>query len=187
MVFEHIEKLKREYTDKYVTIGHPTPYLRRFEGRTGIVRTVNMNGKALVEFLQSNDISWYDIDIDNLKIVDKPPEPQAASSVEKPEKTKTPDAKQKKPKTADILAQARAGKKSQAPTDKKPTEKLSTAEKLALLRGEKPSKKKPPPQPEDAAEEQAKPAKKLSTADILAQARKKKKETPPPSDGDPSS
>ena len=50
MVFEHIEKLKREYTDKYVVVDLSRPELRRFEGQTGVIKTVNMNGNALVEF-----------------------------------------------------------------------------------------------------------------------------------------
>ena len=50
MVFEQIEQLKDEYTDKYVVVKGERPELRRFQGLTGTVRTVNMSGRALVEF-----------------------------------------------------------------------------------------------------------------------------------------
>ena len=59
MVFEHIEKLKNEYTDKYVIVKEGYPELCRFQGMTGTVRTVNMNGRALVEFDAYNNIGWY--------------------------------------------------------------------------------------------------------------------------------
>ena len=72
MVFEHIEKLKQEYTDKYVTVDEQRPELQRFGHMTGIVKTVNMNGRALVEFDGLENIGWYDIEIDFLKVVDKP-------------------------------------------------------------------------------------------------------------------
>lgn len=228
MVFEHIEQLKQQYTDQYVTIGHVVPELQRFEGRTGIVRTVNMSGRALVEFLGTTDISWYDIDVDYLKIVEKPPEPvaetkprkQVVANDESP--TKPPPGKGRPaatgPSTADILAQARAKKPEKAatekpatPASKKPntadilamarakqadhqpdnnvskevkkpadTKALSTAEKLALLRGEKSEEAKSSPESTSK--------KKPNTADILAMARGKKKppeKEPPPGKDQP--
>ena len=54
MVFAHIEKLKQEYTDKYVTVDEQRPELQRFGHMTGIVKTVNMNGREINEFLQSS-------------------------------------------------------------------------------------------------------------------------------------
>ena len=72
MVFEHIEQLQAEYTDKYVVVDGDRPELRRFQGLTGLVKTVNMSGRALVQFDGLNNIGWYDIDIDYLKVVDKP-------------------------------------------------------------------------------------------------------------------
>ena len=72
MVFEHIEKLKLEYTDKFVMVDERRPELRRFRGQTGTVRTVNMNGRALVEFDAYDNIGWYDIEIDYLKVIDQP-------------------------------------------------------------------------------------------------------------------
>ena len=77
MVFEHAEKLKTEYTDKYVIVDQERPELIRFNGLTGTVRTVNMNGRALVEFDGHENIGWYDIDIDYLKVIDEPlPKPE---------------------------------------------------------------------------------------------------------------
>ena len=83
MIFEHIEKLKGDYTDRFVIVDEQRPELRRFKGMTGTVRTVNMNGHALVEFDEYNNIGWYDINLDFLKVVDKPlPKPE--KSVAKP-------------------------------------------------------------------------------------------------------
>jgi len=63
MVFEQIEKLKRDYTDKYVAVDASRPELKRFAGNVGVVRTVNMSGRALVEFPgYHKNIGWYDID-----------------------------------------------------------------------------------------------------------------------------
>ena len=39
MVFEHIEKLKRQYTDKYVVVDATRPELARFRDTTGVVKT----------------------------------------------------------------------------------------------------------------------------------------------------
>jgi hypothetical protein len=75
MVFENIRKLQTEYVDKYVVVDEHRPELQRFCGLTGRVKTVNMNGRALVQFDGYNNIAWYDIDIDFLRVVDAPPPP----------------------------------------------------------------------------------------------------------------
>ena len=95
MVFEHIEKLKREYTDKYVVVDNQQPELRRFDGLTGVVKTINMNGQALVEFDGYENIGWYDISLDFLTVVDKPapPEPAAKKAPAKKAAAKKPAAK----------------------------------------------------------------------------------------------
>ena len=80
-MFDVIESLKTEWTDKYVVVSSPAPELARFSRTTGIVRTVNMNGRCLVEFDQFNNTAWYDIDPACLKIVPKP-EPKPAQSKE---------------------------------------------------------------------------------------------------------
>ena len=43
-------QLQREYTDKFVVADASRPELTRFRGLTGVVKTVNMSGRALVEF-----------------------------------------------------------------------------------------------------------------------------------------
>ena len=73
-MFNEIEKLKKDYTDKYVVVDGQAPELQRFDGMTGVVKTVNMNGRALVEFDQHENIGWFDIELDFLKVVDKPVE-----------------------------------------------------------------------------------------------------------------
>lgn len=66
------EQLKKEWTDKYVVVDGGAPELKRFSGLTGTVRTVNMNGRVLVEFDGAVDISWYDIDPSYLKVIPEP-------------------------------------------------------------------------------------------------------------------
>ncbi|MHC4404243.1 MAG: hypothetical protein ACYTG0_31700 [Planctomycetota bacterium] len=72
MLPERIERLKQEYTDKYVAVSGDRPELARFKKMVGQVKTVNMSGRALVEFDANNDHGWYDIELDYLKVVDKP-------------------------------------------------------------------------------------------------------------------
>jgi hypothetical protein len=164
-MFDVIERLKSEWTDKYVVINSSAPELARFAHATGTVKTVNMNGRCLVEFDQFNNTGWYDIDPTALKIVPKPEPKPAAEKEEKPAKAapaaKAPAAKAppapgaKKPSTADILAAARGKAGGTAPAEpSKPAAggKLSTAEILARARAAKASVAPP------AAEEPAAPA-----------------------------
>lgn len=165
MVFGAIEKLKGEFTDKFVQVDVQTPELRRFKGMIGRVKTVNMSGRALVEFDSHHNIGWCDIALDFLRIVDAPaprtpeaatPEKKAAA---KPAVSVKPAAQ--KPvagagsSVADILAAARAEKGAGAA----PAAKPRTEAKPARATG----------QPTGKLE-----AKKMSTADILAAARAKK-------------
>ena len=166
-MFDVIERLKAEWTDKYVVVDSPAPELARFAQATGFVKTVNMNGRCLVEFDQFNNIGWYDIDPSALKIVPKPL-PKPAETKEKAAKPAAKEAGKpaakpaagaaKKPSTADILAAARA-KGGAAPAAKEPTAKpaagagkLSTAEILARARGAKAAAAPAAPAEEPAAE-----------------------------------
>ncbi len=72
MSLDLIDKLKTDLTDKYVVVMENVPELRRFVGLTGIVKTVNMSGRALVQFDGPVDIGWYDIDPKFLKLVEAP-------------------------------------------------------------------------------------------------------------------
>jgi len=113
-MFDVIERLKTEWTDKYVVVDSAAPELARFARSTGQVKTVNMNGRCLVEFDQYNNVGWYDIDPACLKVVPKPaPKPvetkEKSAKAEKPAKpaakpAAAPAAAAKKPSTADILA-----------------------------------------------------------------------------------
>ena len=120
MAFQHIENLQQEYTDKYVVVNEEQPELQRFYGMTGVVRTVNMNGRALVEFDGDNNIGWYDIDIDFLRVIDEPlpgdpavKEPPAAKNEEAEDKAPSELKKARDEKSGgemsadDILAAAR--------------------------------------------------------------------------------
>jgi hypothetical protein len=118
MVFEEVERLQREYTDKYVEVDTKRPELARFADYTGIVKTINYNGRALVEFLDYNqNIGWYDIGLDYLKIVPKP----------------DPNAKKEKAAKAAPVAKAATAKAADAKPVRKPVvgSKLSNQEILA--------------------------------------------------------
>ena len=157
-MFDVIERLKAEWTDKYVVIDSPAPELSRFAKTTGTVRAVNMNGRCLVEFDQFNNIAWYDIDPSHLKIVTEPlpkPEKQAKAKAKPAAKQPPPKtATTKKPSTAEKLE---AGRDIAA----NPTGKQSAAALLAAARGGV-----------------TKPDSKPTAADILAKARGVQK--PPP-------
>lgn len=55
---EFNDRLKAEWTDKFVMVNEDRPELKRFAGIVGRVVTVNFNGKALIDF---QDGGWYDI------------------------------------------------------------------------------------------------------------------------------
>ncbi len=167
MVIANIEKIKQEYTDKYVVVDARLPELARFADVVGQVKTVNMNGRALVEFQDYHlNIGWYDIDLDYLKVVDKPLPKEKKAEPKKPAAKKPagdaapaaakPAAKPAgKPSTADILAKLKSG----------------GAAKPAASGAAAPAEK---PKPKPAA----KPAEggkldrsKMSVADMLAAAR----------------
>ncbi|NIP85698.1 MAG: hypothetical protein GTO03_09100 [Planctomycetales bacterium] len=186
MVFEHIEQLKRDYTDKFVLVDDSRPELARFQGTPGRVKTVNMNGKALVEFAADANIGWYDIDVDFLRVVERPvprePEKKAAVA-KKPAAAKAagpPAAGGKKLSPLEMARlQGAAGKgkpaAGESPAAGKPSgegKKMGTADILAAARGgtagaaEPPAAKKPAP----AAKEPAQ----MSVAEKLAMLRGEK-------------
>ncbi|MBS0209418.1 MAG: hypothetical protein JSS27_10715 [Planctomycetes bacterium] len=183
-MFDQVEALKRQYTDKYVVVDDSRPELKRFHGMTGQVKTVNMSGRALVQFDANLNIGWYDIDPDWLRVVDAPP-PKPAEKDHKAEKKPAaekpkgdaPAAEAKKPSVAE-MARAQVAAKAAAPAPKPapaakpaaPAAKKSTADVLAAARGgaaapaAKPAAPKPaakpaapPPEPEAPAEAEAPP------------------------------
>jgi len=169
-MFDVIERLKSEWTDKYVVIDSPAPELARFARATGQVKTVNMNGRCLVEFDQYNNVAWYDIDPACLKVVPKPlpkPAEEKAKPAAKaaPAKAAAKPAAPKKASTADILAAARGKAATAKPaTEAKAAGKLSTAEILAKARAAKAAASEPvaatPVESEEPVAEAAPPAKK---------------------------
>lgn len=134
-MFDTIERLKSEWTDKCVVVHSPAPELARFARAIGLVKTVNMNGRCLVEFDQYNNTGWYDIDPSHLKVVPKPTERKGESPAKEaakpsPASATKPIAKPavkpvaagvKRPSTADILAAARAKQAAAAPAVAHPT------------------------------------------------------------------
>ena len=118
-MFNEIEKLKQDFTDKYVVVAGSVPELRRFEGHVGQVKTVNMSGRALVQFDAWNNIGWYDIDIDFLKVV---PKPEAASGEAKHAARPAAAVKSAELKSADVKPAAAkpaaaAGEKKLSPLE----------------------------------------------------------------------
>ena len=143
MVFQHIENLQQEYTDKHVVVNEEQPELERFKGMTGIVRTVNMNGRALVEFDGDNNIGWYDIDIDFIRVIDEPvsadtpaKEPPAARKEEKEDKAPSELKKAREEKDRgemsvdEILAAAKEDAGDGEAAD--PTEESAAADDAAM-------------------------------------------------------
>ena len=197
MVFEHIEKLKQEYTDKYVVVDEERPELRRFRGQTGIVKTVNMSGRALVEFDANLNIGWYDIEIDYLKVVDKPaPKVPEKKAPAKKAPAKKPAAKPGKPadkklSTSDVLAAARGGKASDKPAAKPAADptKMSVADVLAAARGNAPAKADKPaakaPAKAGTSTSAKQDPKSMSVQDMLAAARAEKSGGAPAAEAKP--
>src|SRR5687768_9004982 len=127
MVFEHIDQLKKSLTDKLVIVAEDCPELRRFKGLTGTIKTVNMSGRALVEFDGNNNIGWYDIDPEFLTIIVAPlPKPEAKREA-KPEQ---PAAKAAPAKTP-----AKEAAAEKAAPAKPAAGKGATADILAAARG----------------------------------------------------
>ena len=71
MLPEEVDRLREQYTDQYVSADAERPELARFAGRGGQIKTINMNGRALVQF-EGADRAWYDIDLAHLKPAAKP-------------------------------------------------------------------------------------------------------------------
>jgi hypothetical protein len=136
MTTELAEQLKREWTDTYVVVVEDVKELRRFVGLTGQVKTVNMSGRALVQFDGPEDIGWYDIDPAYLTTVEAPvPKKPAAAAKE----VSKPASAEKKPKAAakkgmSPLELARAQGAAGAKTSAAPKEKKAGLSPLELAR-----------------------------------------------------
>lgn len=182
LVYADIEKLKQEYTDKWVAVDATQPALARYKDRFGQIKTVNMNGRALVEFHGGVDIGWIDIDLDCLNVVPKP-DFEALEAKQKAAEKAAPKKEAAKPAAKAAPA---AGDKKLSPLEmarmggaakKDGGGKSSTADILAAARAKggtaQPSGEVKPSAPKAAG---GKP----STADILAAARAKKGDAPAP-------
>lgn len=181
-MFDQIEKLKHDFTDKLVKVDDHRPELARFRGQTGTIKTINMSGRALVQFEANNNIGWYDIELDYLQVIDQPL-PKQEAAAERPKPAQAPaEAKAKPAPAAKPAAKPAAGAK--------PAGGKSVAEILAAARAEKaagggaapvaggkpsdsPAAEKPTPAPKA---DKPKPAGgKLSPAEIIAQLRQQDK------------
>ena len=196
MSIARAEQLKKDLTDRFVVVADGIAELRRFSGLTGTVKTVNMNGRALVQFDNPVDISWYDIDPSYLQVVDAPlkkEKPAAHAAPAAPAKAapkaaapagQSPlDAIRAKAAGGAAPAPAPAAGKKASPLDliraggaKKEAAPAAPAP-AAAESAPAPSQPEPPAQAAPAPAESAAPApaaaKPKSTADILASIRKK--------------
>ena len=139
MLPERVEKLRVEYTDQYVVVEGDLPQLSQFKGKVGQVRTINVNGRALVEF--GTDRGRYDLELDYLKVVDKP-KPKASPA--KAAKAKPASAKREPAKETEDKAE--------------PKEKLSELELARQKKDAEKSKRteKPTPNGDEAAKKSTK-------------------------------
>jgi pyruvate/2-oxoglutarate dehydrogenase complex dihydrolipoamide acyltransferase (E2) component len=169
MVFPNIEKIKQDYTDKYVMVDPQRPELARFADVVGQVKTVNMSGRALVEFLDYHlNTGWYDIELEFLKVVDKP--------LPKPKEEKKPSPKaEAKPAAVKEAPAAKPAAAASSKTGASPAGKPSTADILAKLKGgggaTPAAKKEDAPKAAAPAAGKAADRGKMSVADMIAAAK----------------
>ena len=97
------EELKARWTGRVVAVRDPSGVRARFAGRVGRVRTVNMNGRCLVQFA-GDDKTWYDLDPRDLVETEEP----ADDAVPEPVR---PAVGEEPAKSADAPRSAPAGKK----------------------------------------------------------------------------
>jgi len=65
----HIAQLRQRYVGRQVTVDASRPELARMAGRLGVVKAINCNGRAIVEF-DCPDRSRYDIAPEFLRLVE---------------------------------------------------------------------------------------------------------------------
>lgn len=109
--YEEIEELKRAWTSQHVVVDASRPELKRFANRVGQVMTVNMNGRALVQFTET----WgrYDISLPYLKRVEPPVPAKPSKAHATPKATEAGDDKPATPKKSPLdQMKAAAAKKS---------------------------------------------------------------------------
>ena len=95
------EQLKAHWTGRAVAVraGHAVGPLARFAGLRGRVRTVNMNGRALVQF-EGADETWFDLDpaaLEEAAPTPQTPPPVRAAVGEEPKGAPEPGALAKPP------------------------------------------------------------------------------------------
>ena len=108
-----------------MVVDQSRPELKRFAGMTGVVKTVNFGGRALVQFDAYNNIGWFDIDRafseghrrSAPKPADQEPKGERKAAPIKTDKPAAAKPIGEEPKkapaagsVADILAAARGGK-----------------------------------------------------------------------------
>lgn len=123
MLPDRVEKLRFEYTDQYVVVEGNLPQLARFRGKIGRVHTINGNGRALVEF--ETDRGRYDLELDDLKVVDKPSPKAPPAAKTRPAATKlaAPNADDEKAEPKQNLSELELARQKKDAERPKPAEK----------------------------------------------------------------
>ncbi|NQT41630.1 MAG: hypothetical protein HQ581_29340 [Planctomycetes bacterium] len=144
MLNERIEKLIQQYADQYVVVDANRPELARFKGLIGQVYMVNWTGRALVEFEGRADRGRYDIELDYLKVVDKP-QPKAAPAPGKPAVAKA--VKKPAPPEEKAAADSPPAEKELSPLERARMEEPSSK----TVGKPEPGAKSPPPEDDNSA------------------------------------
>lgn len=182
--FDDVDELKRHWTEKYVEVDESRPELKRFAGRTGRVITVNMSGRALVQFDDPDGWGWgrFDIALPFLKQV-AAPAPVAKEKAEKHAPAEKPvaaaaatgEAKPAVKKSPlEIMKEKAAAKAAGAGTapapaaGTKPAGKMSPLEMIRAKAAANSAESSPAPATESAAPAaEQKPAGKMSPLEMI--------------------
>ncbi len=119
MLLERVEKLRQDYEGKRVRLVSERPELARFAGSEGWVKTINCNGRALVQF-DGKDRSWYDIPLDELKVVEKADAAPAGTAAAETGKAEAPSDQRETEQQLSPLEIARKQKRSEQSKDNEP-------------------------------------------------------------------
>jgi len=107
MDFEHLRSLRFEYEDQFVVVEGDRPELLRFKGKVGRVKTINCNGRALVQFDSGNDRGWYDIDLDFLHVIEPPQTDTISGSPLPPSAEKSSPPTEYRPSALELARQSK--------------------------------------------------------------------------------
>jgi hypothetical protein len=71
MTSQQHDTLKRQYAGKQVVADPQRPEVARWAGVPGVIKAINFNGRALVQF-DGPDLGWHDLDLAALRLAGTP-------------------------------------------------------------------------------------------------------------------